>query len=173
MNIDDFINKMFNETIEYVLEDVDKSFVDEVKKNYLHYLKYVYKDTNLNDDKWLIHLIEKEKNKWLNNNSDFVLSVFVVDNAFKEIEKISDEAYDLAVKKALGEQLDNISISKITEKRLILKRLLPEVKYFNVGLATQLVNDTLLDFEYIMGNTILCSLRVGHIIAANDKKNNK
>ena len=100
---------------------------------------------------------------------DSYVMVFLEDDKIQ----ISDEAYDLAVKKALGEQLDNISISKITEKRLILKRLLPEVKYFNVGLATQLVNDTLLYFEYIMGNTILCSLRVGHIIEANDKKNNK
>ena len=165
MNRDKIIYSIYLELKDVLFKNVDTKYEDELKKNYLKYLHYMYGDKDLEKEEYekLKNAIVKiELNNWNDVTPGFILSQLIPDDAFNKIGMISSRGYNYALEKiqsgsnSLRSKDADVYVKKLTA-------LLSKVKEFNKEVAEQLVSEGILDYKYASTDIDITSLRIGHV----------
>lgn len=156
-----FIQKMYNNLIDIIIKDIPEEYLDIIKKKYFNYLNNIYSKEK--SDKKVDVIIEFEKKQWSNLNTNSKLFLFITDDYYERICKLSDEALSFAWKKLIDNN-NQLSEKEADNKIKDLKEALFRVKDFNKDSAQRLVSESILDYQYASRDTKYISLRIGHIM---------
>ena len=146
----DFIEKMYNNTINIVLRDFDDNEKQEISQNYYNYLNNIYtellKDNDYDINELYEMMLNLEKEKWSELQKQEKQVILIEDKNYKEILQISEISKNLVMDrlnyaKIINEDEANKYINAMNE-------LLKDVKLFNLENASILVNDAIIDFMF-------------------------
>ena len=172
MNIDCLVNEIYNRTIDIVLNNTQDSNKQILQEGYKQYLINNYGDIKLDEEPYnnkpINELIDKyvelETMDWEDELEDNKLSTFIIDDAYEQICKISNIAYDYA-KLRLFEQDSNyksiISVEEATKTIENLYYLQSQLKSYNNERAEMIISESIMDLLYASGQTDNMSLRIG------------
>ena len=158
--MEDFINYMYDNTIEFILKDFNNEEINEIKEGYLKYLKLHYEDTidgkQLDKAKKVFPNIEISNFK--NLKKEEKKRLLLDDNALEKIKYFSHYAntyaqYRMDNDKCIisEEQANNFIVQMGNECK--------KVRSFNKSLAENLLSESIVDFQYAAGLTDNMSLR--------------
>ena len=158
--MEDFIKYLFDSTIDVVLKDFSNDEIDEVKKNYLEYLKLHYKGT-IDEDQ-----IEKAKqvfpgieiNNFKNLKKEEKQRLLLEDEALERLEYFSHYANTYALYRMDN---DKCAISEEQANNYLVQmgKEFKKVRSFNKHIAENLLSESIVDFQYAAGLTNNMSLR--------------
>lgn len=166
------INEVYNKIAIMLISDVEDNYRDELLKAYKEYLISCYSQRDFEQtklEKYINAIIELETMKWEKQPPNAKLANLLKDEALKKIQEISNQGYDYAISKLQNiiendkRQLNVIEKRYADENIMQLNSLLPRVREFNRGLATSLVSEGILDFEYASSDSDITSLRIGRL----------
>lgn len=160
--MEELIKTLYDNLINIVLTDIDVSYHEVVKVNYMNYLKNQYfeaykdfKDLNVLGQT----LIRFEKLKWLDKNSDMKLNLLIEDEFLNKISVISSKAFDYAnERKASGKLIDESVAENLINE---MKQYFQKVLDFNKNFAQWCISDGIVDLIYASGKSNNTSLRMG------------
>ncbi len=165
-NMEEFIKKIYNEMINLILKDVPSNYISEVSNKYMEYLKKIYSDKyqdNIDYNSILNIILDLEQKTWQKAAGVYKLKIFVEDESLNKIKQLSNKAYKLAKDKKNNNSQSFITVNEIKQDLKILDELLLTVKEFNKEEAKHLVSETICDLVYASKNTMVTSLRIGHL----------
>lgn len=164
------INDIYDNVKNILLNGIPLEYQNDVLLGYKKNLLEVYSKIDVNSNYELAKeaLIEIEVSKWKDTTAAIRLSEFVMDKAMDDIRYISNNGFKYAQARINQSENDNvlpatIEINKCEEAKLMLEKLLTQVKGFNEELARYYVSEGILDFEFASGMTNDMSLRIGRI----------
>ena len=156
----EFIDYIFNENINYVLKDFNDKEIDEIKTSYRDYLEFQYGNVvnESNIDKAKIVFLKMEKDKFENADKIKKQIILLKDVALDEVRYFSDYARIYAEERRDNNRIiitGNQALSYIKQ----MEELVKHVRKFNMELANNLLEDSILDFNYAAGLSDNMSLR--------------
>lgn len=161
--IDSVLEKVYSMIESILIEGVEPSYLEEMRKNYIKTLNLKYYDDykDYDDFDMLFEAImdfEKSSLEFLTPGEK--KSLYIKDEAYEKIQEISRNAESLAWnRKETGE----IAETPLCENYIYqLTVLLNQVADFNKNVAEILVSESLVDLAYACGRTENTSLRMGH-----------
>lgn len=160
------LTKEFENTIP---NDEDKQELKQAFEKYLYEYKKVLEKSNINS---LDDALKFSANKIMKLPLYNKKQKLIEDESFKEIQKISSKAFELAKNVVTGkrEEIDNNSLEEMKNK---LKICLNDVREFNKQQASMLVSEGILDLVFVENpKTQLISIRLGkNAIRKNNNMN--
>ena len=159
----EIINSIYNNLIGIILKDVDNSYHEILKTNYLKYLndKYYEKYKDYEDtSKILGKLINFEMAKWEDKPGNTKLTYLIDDPALNKLSEISSCASQYANdRKEIGVLLDEGVAEELIKE---MENNLELVADFNKSLSSWYFSEALVELNFACGKTENTSLRMGH-----------
>ena len=162
----DMIQKIYEETLPIVLNDVEAEFVESITASYLAYLQNNYSSVVVDYDKknkFCSAYIKLEASKWRNSSVGLKKSVLLVDEALSKLGTLSNTALVHAQNRLLKNEI-SITEERANEGIALMQEAIPLVKSFNQDLANFYLSEGIMDFSYACGITDNMSLRVGRLM---------
>lgn len=173
MNKKILVEELFNKLSSVIIENVEEVYHEELLSEYKNYLREYfskYQDDSDKIESYIKTFTKIEMLNWSNMNQDGKLSLLLKDRALEKIREISSKGFQYA-KDKFNQMLSDDVIKEeceldkqeIEQNIQLLEELLPKVREFNKGLAANLVSEGVLDYNYLLGNTNITSLRLGRL----------
>ena len=160
------IDKLYNELLPIVLNDIDENYIDDLKEGLKNYLSERYKNS-FNDPKTseinYNNFLKIEKNRWTNTPNINKLSYLIYDENFEKLIQLSNNIFLLAKDKMYNKyKIDrNLSNEEIQKTISNIEYLADNVYFFNSHNVKNLLSETILDYLYVYTNNDDMSLRLG------------
>ena len=170
---DEAIKKIYDNTINIVLNEIDEESKESISYFYYEYLNEIYKKIdikNINIEKAIQIFSNLELLKWKNMSAIVKKMELIKDEALDNIRAISSIALNFAKQKVetrnrneenTCDTLDKEKADKYIQK---LNTYLSQVKDYNKQLANYYVSEGIMDLNFASGKTNYTSLRIGRII---------
>lgn len=160
MNNKEYIDKIYQNTIDKFLENIPAEKKEELKKLYYNYLIRAYSNKELNDN-MAEYYQDIEVLGWENFSLEGKLSVVLEDKNLEELKKLSLEGMRYAT--SYVKDGTKIDVALANEKTKLMEELFNKVLDVNKVLAQNYYSEGVLDFEFATGTTNISSLRTGRI----------
>lgn len=160
---------MINEALNILIPEFIKAIPQEEQEFMINeYIKYfknrceTFSDdiSNLNKNKLIKLLINREMNDWKNLKVEEKKSLIITDKNLNKVFHLSNQAFLLAKSKLYDEQ--QISVEKADELKKELKETFNLVEVYNKKTAQYELYEATIDLDYASGqNDNIMSLRLG------------
>lgn len=164
------IKKIFDKTILTVLSNISDNYHDEVIRTYNNYLIKHYEKYNSSNSNIINAFVELEISKWKDIDESAKLSLLLDDKAMDKIREIASLGFDYAKKRFEyernnfnNESIISIDVKKANENIDELNNLIKEVREFNSVVASKIVTDAIMDFQYACGENVVASANIAHL----------
>lgn len=170
MSNENLIKKIFDKTILTVLSNISDNYHDEVIRTYNNYLIKHYEKYNSSNSNIINAFVELEISKWKDIDESAKLSLLLDDKAMDKIREIASLGFDYAKKRFEyernnfnNESIISIDVKKANENIDELNNLIKEVREFNSVVASKIVTDAIMDFQYACGENVVASANIAHL----------
>lgn len=141
--------------------DLLKGFEEYLLKRYSSYFKEATSEEFLNSIQMEV-LIENCE-KWSKLSVEEKEMLFVVDNNYETLSKLSSTVFSYAINTYHGNS-QNINMMKLEEIKVQAEEIFGKVKSYNKDSAQQLLSELIVDMNYITGTNNNISLRLNRFI---------
>ena len=162
--MNELAKKIFDETVDNLIDGVDEKYYDDLKNGYFEYLCNRYKKYSIEDADVFINLMRKSL---LRSGSLSRLSTYIQDDELENIRHLSQNGLDKACYYAenilsKGDRTPIVDSNELEESTISLREGLSKVKEFNQDIARNLISEGVLDYNFAAGKTDFMSFRLGH-----------
>jgi len=169
MNKDQIFEELFKKLLPLLLEEVETSFVEEIKALYISdFIKRYEKIIEMRllkseDPKDIVTKIELIEKSYLQNMTSLTKKqIYTLDKNLTRIFELSIQFFDMA-KEAYNnkKQIPQDDVDKFSKE---IVSFLSEVREHNKVIAEKLISEGVIDLKYSMGQTNITSFRLANYI---------
>ena len=164
MNINDIINKIYDNMIGVILVGMEEENYNEVSNEYKRILLNRYSSISINgrDPEELYDKILKiEYDEWQPMAPPMKSHILIKDKSLDQIIDIANGAYKAAKERLYDGK--TISTEVADSNKTKMEELYNDVKEYNKALADWHISEGTMDLEYASGRTENTSLRIGRM----------